>query len=69
MAVVRRPVCPIAGSAAPRRMGAALTYAQPYALRTLVGIAGEDDLDAPDLGAGGNPDTKPGVNIHASLYR
>jgi hypothetical protein len=50
-------------------MGAALTYAQPYALLTLVGIAGEDDLDAPDLGAGGNPDTKPGVNIHASLYR
>jgi ERF superfamily len=30
-------------------MGAALTYAQRYALFTLVGIAGEDDLDAPDL--------------------
>jgi hypothetical protein len=27
-------------------MGAALTYARRYALLTLVGIAGEDDLDA-----------------------
>src|SRR5271156_3245643 len=35
---------------AQRRMGAALTYARRYALFTLVGIAGEDDLDAPDLG-------------------
>jgi hypothetical protein len=35
--------------AAPRRMGAALTYARRYGLFTLVGIAGEDDLDAPDL--------------------
>ena len=33
----------------PHRMGAALTYARRYALFTLVGIAGEDDLDAPDL--------------------
>src|SRR3954468_23255382 len=31
------------------QMGAALTYARRYALFTLVGIAGEDDLDAPDL--------------------
>jgi tagatose-1,6-bisphosphate aldolase non-catalytic subunit AgaZ/GatZ len=30
-------------------MGAALTYARRYALFTLVGVAGEDDLDAPDL--------------------
>jgi hypothetical protein len=30
-------------------MGAALTYARRYSLFTLVGIAGEDDLDAPDL--------------------
>src|SRR6516165_9678726 len=43
------PVCPIADTASPRRMGAALTYARRYALFTLVGIAGEDDLDAPDL--------------------
>ena len=43
------PVCAITETAAPRRMGAALTYARRYALFTLVGIAGEDDLDAPDL--------------------
>ena len=33
-------------------IGAALTYARRYALFTLVGIAGEDDIDAPDLCAG-----------------
>src|ERR1700731_359333 len=43
------PVCAISDTATPRRMGAALTYARRYALFTLVGIAGEDDLDAPDL--------------------
>src|SRR6516165_5764314 len=43
------PVCPVAETAAPHKMGAALTYARRYALFTLVGIAGEDDLDAPDL--------------------
>ena len=45
------PVCPVSETAAPHRMGAALTYARRYALFTLVGIAGEDDLDAPDLEA------------------
>src|SRR6202521_2365391 len=44
-------VCPISEASAPHRMGAALTYARRYALFTLVGIAREDDLDAPDLGA------------------
>jgi hypothetical protein len=43
------PVCPLTETAAPHRMGAALTYARRYALFTLVGIAGEDDLDAPNL--------------------
>ncbi|MGB6286805.1 MAG: ERF family protein [Xanthobacteraceae bacterium] len=43
------PVCAIAETARPHRMGAALTYARRYALFTLVGIAGEDDVDAPDL--------------------
>jgi hypothetical protein len=43
------PVCPIEDIAAPKRMGAALTYARRYALFALIGIAGEDDLDAPDL--------------------
>jgi hypothetical protein len=41
------PVCSMADLASPQRMGAALTYARRYALFTLVGIAGEDDLDAP----------------------
>src|SRR5258707_6317279 len=41
------PVCPISETT-PHRMGAALTYARRYALFALVGIAGEDDLDAPD---------------------
>ncbi len=45
------PVCAIGETATPHRMGAALTYARRYALFTLVGIAGEDDLDAPDLNA------------------
>jgi ERF superfamily protein len=43
------PVCAISETAASHRMGAALTYARRYGLFTLVGIAGEDDLDAPDL--------------------
>jgi len=43
------PVCPVAETANPRRTGAALTYARRYALFALVGIAGEDELDAPDI--------------------
>ncbi|HEY1982048.1 MAG TPA: ERF family protein [Xanthobacteraceae bacterium] len=43
------PVCAVADTVSPQRMGTALTYARRYALFTLVGIAGEDDLDAPDL--------------------
>ena len=53
------PVCPISETAAPHRMGAALTYARRYALFTLVGIAGEDDLDAPDLTAPTVPNSGP----------
>jgi ERF superfamily len=43
------PVCPCSETTAPHRLGAALTYARRYALFTMVGIAGEDDVDAPDL--------------------
>src|SRR5579872_6382942 len=56
------PVCAISETAAPHRLGAALTSARRYALFTLVGIAGEDDVDAPDLpgvvktSASANPD-------------
>ncbi len=53
------PVCPVSETAAPHRMGAALTYARRYALFPLVGIAGEDDLDAPDLDAPTVPDSGP----------
>jgi len=53
------PICPIAETANPQRMGAALTYARRYALFTLVGIAGEDDLDAPDLCAGPTGPERP----------
>jgi ERF superfamily len=57
------PVCAISETAAPHRMGAALTYARRYALFTLVGIAGEDDVDAPDLLSPVAPETKSGGPI------
>ena len=38
------PVCQISDMASAQRMGAALTYARRYALFTLVGIAGEDEI-------------------------
>jgi hypothetical protein len=53
------PVCQLTDLATPRRMGAALTYARRYALFTLVGIAGEDDLDAPDLHDGPDQGSPP----------
>jgi len=53
------PVCTISQTASPHRMGAALTYARRYALFTLVGIAGEDDLDAPDLNAPTTSSSEP----------
>jgi hypothetical protein len=53
------PVCAISETATPHRMGAALTYARRYALFTLVGIAGEDDLDAPDLTTPTNQTSAP----------
>ncbi|MGA7455564.1 MAG: ERF family protein, partial [Rhodoplanes sp.] len=45
------PVCAIAETTSPHLMGAALTYARRYALFAIVGITGDDDLDAPDLPA------------------
>jgi ERF superfamily protein len=56
------PVCAISETATPHRMGAALTYARRYALFTLVGIAGEDDIDAPDLNAPMTSSTSPAGN-------
>src|SRR6202051_813801 len=62
------PVCPASETAAPHRMGAALADARRYALFTLVGIAGEDDLDAPDLGAApkAGADQPPGPDGRSS---
>jgi ERF superfamily len=65
------PVCPVSETAAPHRMGAALTYARRYALFTLVGIAGEDDLDAPDLDAipkAGEPSRPDGRDFNGPLH-
>jgi hypothetical protein len=69
-------VCAVTETGAPHRMGAALTYARRYALFTLVGIAGEDDLDAPDLPTQGlspgaqtsppKPEQGPGLIGHTS---
>src|SRR6266404_700353 len=56
------PVCPLSETATPHRMGAALTYARRYALFALVGIAGEDDLDAPDILSEPAADTPDDVN-------
>src|SRR5271167_4163910 len=58
------PVCTVADTASPRRMGAALTYARRYALFTLVGIAGEDDLDAPDLDGPEPEDVGTAIKSH-----
>jgi ERF superfamily len=58
------PVCPVSETAAPHRLGAALTYARRYALFTLVGIAGEDDLDAPDLLPANNSSLPSGPANH-----
>jgi hypothetical protein len=69
------PVCPVSETAAPHKMGAALTYARRYALFTLVGIAGEDDLDAPDLpgikpeGSTTSPGNPTGMNGHGAAVR
>ena len=68
------PVCPLSATAAPHKMGAALTYARRYALFTLVGIAGEDDLDAPDLpgikleGGTAGPSNPTNLNGHAQRF-
>lgn len=59
------PVCSGKDVEAPHRMGAALTYARRYALFALVGIAGEDDLDAPDAVAGvpPSPEQRPASEV------
>src|SRR5947209_5012636 len=60
------PVCPVSETSAPHRMGAALTYARRYALFTLVGIAGEDDLDAPEATGMVPARTPPAVEVKSN---
>jgi hypothetical protein len=58
-------VCPVSETNAPHRLGAALTYARRHSLFTLVGIAGDDDTDAPDLNSGASaafPGARNGQN-------
>ena len=45
------PVGSISDTATPRGMGGGASHAHRYAIFALVGIAGADDLGAPDLGA------------------
>jgi hypothetical protein len=59
------PVCATADIANPHRMGAALTYARRYGLFTLVGIAGEDDTDAPEPCSSGPTMGMSGSDLHA----
>jgi ERF superfamily len=61
------PVCQISDIASAQRVGAALTYARRYALFALVGIAGEDDLDAPDVRP--NPAAEPSTNSKRARCR
>ena len=63
------PVCPVGETAAPHKMGAALTYARRYALFTLVGIAGEDDLDAPDLPVSTTDGGSPAISLSRTAER
>jgi ERF superfamily len=58
------PVCQLSETATPRRMGAALTYARRYALFTMVGIAGEDDLDAPDIANEGSKEDRTAEDLY-----
>ena len=61
------PVCQLSETSAPRRMGAALTYARRYALFAMVGIAGEDDLDAPaDSGNASSGPNGAAANLSAN---
>jgi hypothetical protein len=57
------PVCSLEYMTSPKRMGAALTCARRYALFALVGIAGEDDLDAPYFDAPNPGNPKPAIPV------
>ena len=56
------PVCAVSETDTPQRMGAALTYARRHSLFALVGIAGEDDLDAPELNTQGKDRAREAID-------
>lgn len=62
------PVCAVSETATPHRMGAALTYARRYALFALVGLAGEDDLDAPDTSIEPTPSVSTGRPVMGQAH-
>src|SRR5262249_34564574 len=63
------PVCPVSVGGAPQGMGSAFTSARRYALFALVGIAGEDDLDAPDLNVSAKPESERPVRSNGQFKR
>jgi hypothetical protein len=59
------PVCHIVDIGHPKLMGAALSYARRYCLFTIVGLAGEDDIEPPDLDTGEQPPDQTSATVIA----
>jgi hypothetical protein len=59
------PVCHIIDIGHPKLMGAALSYARRYCLFTIVGLAGEDDIEPPDLHTGEQPPSQTSATVVA----
>jgi len=59
------PVCHIVDIGHPKLMGAALSYARRYCLFTIVGLAGEDDVEPPDLPTGEQPSSRTSATVIA----
>src|SRR4029077_3520012 len=63
------PVCHVSDIGHPKLMGAALSYARRYCLFTMVGLAGEDDLDGPDLGTSEEPLASEGSSFDDAIQK
>jgi ERF superfamily len=59
------PVCHIVDIGHPKLMGAALSYARRYCLFTIVGLAGEDDVEPPDLDTREQPPSQTSATVIA----
>ena len=59
------PICHIVDIGHPKLMGAALSYARRYCLFTIVGLAGEDDVEPPDLHAREQPPSQTSATVMA----